>query len=216
MAGRRRARRLGVTMRQAPAQGYRELRDALARDWHAFLAAALPEVAWMPVPNVGKAARHVAESWDLDGLVLSGGEDVGKATARDRTEAELLDCFLKRRLPVLGVCRGLQFMQRHFGGRLSRIPGLAHVARRHPVEIIAGSVPAMERRGSLSVNSYHGIGIRRNDLAAPFRAFAVSPDGFVEGAVIPGTRVLGVMWHPERERPFTTFDRALVRWLFGY
>lgn len=216
MAGRRRARRLGVTMRQAPAQGYRELRDALARDWHAFLSAALPEVAWMPIPNVGEAARHIAGSWDLDGLVLSGGEDVGKAPARDRTEAALLDCFLKRRLPVLGICRGFQFMQRHFGGRLSRIPGLAHVARRHAIELTGSNVPVPGRRGSLTVNSYHGIGIRHDDLAAPLEAFAVSADGFVEGAVAPAARIIGVMWHPERERPFKSFDRALVRRLFGY
>ncbi|MGH8661183.1 MAG: gamma-glutamyl-gamma-aminobutyrate hydrolase family protein [Burkholderiales bacterium] len=216
MDGRRRARRLGVTMRQAPAQGYRELRDALARDWHAFLAAALPEVAWTPIPNVGAAARRFADSWGLDGLVLTGGEDVGKVAARDRTEAELLDRFLKRRQPVLGVCRGLQFMQRHFGGPLARIPGDAHVARRHPVELIGRSIPVTGRRGSLSVNSYHGIGIRQDDLAAPFRAFAISADGFVEGAVVPGAAIVGVMWHPERERPFKSFDRALVRWLFGY
>jgi putative glutamine amidotransferase len=107
-------------------------------------------------------------------------------------------------------------MQRHFGGLLSRIPGEAHVARRHAVELIESNLPVTGRRSGLSVNSFHGIGIRQNDLAAPFKAFAMSTDGFVEGAIVPGAPIVGVMWHPERERPFKTFDRALVRWLFGY
>jgi putative glutamine amidotransferase len=203
-------------MREAQAHGYRELRDALARDWHAFLAAALPEVAWIPVPNLGSGAARFADTWRLDGLVLSGGEDVGKTSPRDRTEAQLLESFLRRRRPVLGICRGFQYIQRHFGGPLSRIPGDAHVGRRHAVELLEDGIPVAWRHGALMVNSYHGIGIRRRDLAPPFQPFAVTPDGFVEGAVVPEARILGVMWHPERERPFKTFDRVLVRWVFGY
>lgn len=203
-------------MREAQAHGYREPRDALARDWHSFLAAALPEVAWIPVPNLGVGAGRFADSWRLDGLVLSGGDDIGKPGPRDRTEAQLLESFLKRRRPVLGICRGFQFIQRHFGGRLSRIPRGAHVATRHAVELLDSGIPVTGQRGRLAVNSYHGIGIRRHELAPPFRAFAVTPDGFVEGAVVPEARILGVMWHPERERPFKPLDRALVRWVFGY
>jgi putative glutamine amidotransferase len=66
------------------------------------------------------------------GLVLTGGEDVepkryGEAPspalgavqpARDEAEFRVLDCAVRRRMPVFGICRGLQVMNVHFGGTL--------------------------------------------------------------------------------------------------
>jgi N5-(cytidine 5'-diphosphoramidyl)-L-glutamine hydrolase len=216
MAARKRAWRVGVTMRETRAQGYHELRDALSRDWPTFLAAALPEVAWVPVPNIGPSVERFAMSWNLDGLVLTGGDDVGQSKDRDLTEATLLELFMRRRRPVLGVCRGFQFIQSHLGGRLARVSAKAHVGRRHTVEVLADTTPVACRHGRTTVNSFHGIGIRQSDLAPPLQAFAVTFDGYVEGAIISESGVLGVMWHPERERRLKALDRALVRWLFGY
>lgn len=214
MATRGRARRIGVTMRETHPQSYREPRDALARVWGAFLAYALPEAAWMPVPNLGLGVRDYAERWGLDGLILSGGEDPGRCPVRDRSERELLRWALAGHRPVLGVCRGFQLMQQHFGGRLARIDGGAHIARPHPVQLLPGAGPLGKRIRRLTVNSYHGLGIRQRALAAPLQALALTADGYVEAAISPG--FLGLMWHPERHRPARAFDRALVRWAFGY
>ena len=72
-------RRLGITMRIVHAENYREPRDALAQDWHRFMAVAL-RLVWLPVPNLGpEDSRRFCERWRLDGLILSGGEDIGAA-----------------------------------------------------------------------------------------------------------------------------------------
>ena len=66
---------------------YAQARDALAHDWAVFLAAALPGVAWMQLPNLG--GEHIVpycEQWEIDRLILSGGEDIGVSALRDQTE----------------------------------------------------------------------------------------------------------------------------------
>nr|MBP6802004.1 gamma-glutamyl-gamma-aminobutyrate hydrolase family protein [Zoogloea sp.] len=118
--------RIGVTSRIVEAQGYREARDALAHDWAVFLAAALPGVAWMQLPNLG--GEHIVpycEQWEIDRLILSGGEDIGVSALRDQTELRLLDWAEVRGVPVLGICRGMQLIAHRAGTGL--IPVAAHV-----------------------------------------------------------------------------------------
>lgn len=216
MANRRRARRIGVTMRETQPLSYREPRDALAREWGALLAAALPEAMWLPVPNLGAGVRDYAERWGLDGLVLTGGEDLGACAARDRTERQLLQWCLQAHRPVFGVCRGLQMLQHHFGGPIARIAGRGHVARPHAVVISMRCCPVPLRSARMTVNSFHAYGIRERALAAPLEVLATTRDGYVEAAIASGPRLAGVMWHPERGRSLRAFDRALLRWTFGY
>ena len=208
--------RLGLTMRAVTAPNTGEVRDALAQDWTAFLAHALPEAIWMPIPNLGAAAPRAARAWGLDALILSGGNDVGAAPPRDETEHALLDYFITAGRPVFGVCRGLQMLHDYFGGALARCPADAHVATRHPVRLTA-DVNGLALGGtSVEVNSYHGFGIRASAVRSPLRALALTADDWAEACDWPGRPVMGVMWHPERETPFSDLDRALLRHTMGF
>lgn len=201
-------------MRETRETRYPEWRDALARDWSAFMHAALPECAWLAIPNIGAAAVAYFDAWKLQGLILTGGEHES-AGARAETETALLAMALERRLPVFGVCAGLQRLQSHLGGELSCCPGSSHVGRRHAVGYDpAGPTPGTGA-GPREVNSFHRQGIAAGRLATPLVAFALTDDGWVEGAWSEDPRLAGVMWHPERERPFHDGDVALVRRVFG-
>jgi putative glutamine amidotransferase len=208
MASERARLRLGLTMRTAGAPDYHEPRDALARDWAGFMAFALP-------PNLGEAAVDQARDWRLDGLVLTGGDDLGDSQLRDQTETALLDHALASGLPVFGVCRGLQMIQRHFGGNLEPCSRERHVATRHRVTFRSdlGYVPIRERQAE--VNSFHGFGVPSGAVKPPLAVFAESDEGWAEGLFCPGRPLAAVMWHPERERPYRDLDRKLVRALFG-
>lgn len=159
----------------------------------------------------------------LDGLVLAGGSDVwpghyGEAAlrpewegerARDEYEHALLESFLAKDKPVLGVCRGLQLINVALGGSLHQdIPTCVPDAVRHRDQPtydrnehalvvegawLSGVLGVAEGR----VNSVHHQAIAR--LAPGLVVEARSADdGLIEAIRSPAHRFLvGVQWHPE-------------------
>ncbi|MFT3733893.1 MAG: gamma-glutamyl-gamma-aminobutyrate hydrolase family protein [Rhodocyclaceae bacterium] len=198
--------RIGISMREANASGYDEPRDALARNWGVFLATVLPDAAWLPVPNLGAAGvQKFCEQWQLNALILSGGEDVGTSPLRDETERALLALATRHQWPVLGVCRGLQLMWLEYGGTLGKRDG--HAGARHGMQ---GS--------PRELNSFHHNTLDESGWQAPatLRVFARAQDGSAEGVAFgQPCRWLGVMWHPEREATAHPDDMDMLQGLFA-
>jgi len=181
-----------------------ERRDALDQAWGATLdrLAGRPVMA-LALANRPDAAAALLDHWRPQWIVLSGGNDLGEAPERDRTEGLLLDYAAAHAVPVLAVCRGMQRMQQHLGGNLVRLAG--HVRCSHVVRPAAsGALP------ELTVNSYHQWGIRADSLATGLQALYLHDDGSVEAARHRSLPWLAVMWHPERSVPG---DPAAVAWL---
>jgi N5-(cytidine 5'-diphosphoramidyl)-L-glutamine hydrolase len=208
-------RRMGLTMRCTIAQDYEEPRDALAWDWADFMATVLPEAGWLPIPSLGSAVAEYALRWRLDGFILTGGEDLGIIPQRDRTEYALLDYALKQDLPILGICRGLQVLQTFLRGRLTPCAGNIHRGKRHEILFSAEAMSIGIQPGRAEVNSYHQWGIRSEDMAGSLVGFAYDGNGWVEAALGRSVKMLGTMWHPEREEPLQSFDIHMVRRFFG-
>ena len=155
----------------------------------------------------------------VDVLLLCGGEDVDPSRyktkpsprlgevnlRRDAWEWLLLDEAVKRRLPVIGICRGCQLINVYFGGTLwqdlpSERPGeVVHRGKgaHHDIQIVAGSRLARSLGlNSSRVNTIHHQAVR--DLAPGFRAVAFAPDGVVEAIESDTLPVVGVQFHPEK------------------
>jgi N5-(cytidine 5'-diphosphoramidyl)-L-glutamine hydrolase len=181
----------------------RERRDALDQAWAGFLAGC--GLLAIPVPNHQSALAMIASA-DIAGLLLTGGNDLavygGPAPERDAVEEGMVSGALERRLPVLGVCRGMQVLQHRFGVGLDLVGG--HVACEHP---IAGD------DGPRVVNSFHRWAARTS--CGPLRVTARAADGVVEAVAAPELRLLGIMWHPERTRVADPLDVALFRQHFA-
>ncbi|MCA9408037.1 MAG: gamma-glutamyl-gamma-aminobutyrate hydrolase family protein [Candidatus Omnitrophica bacterium] len=210
-----RQKRIGITMRVDQAQGYSERRDALAQDWQVFMKFALPEVHWMPIPNIGEQIVDFIKEWNLEGIIFSGGNDIGSNEQRDMTEREILSFALSNKFSIFGVCRGLQLLQTYFGGRIETCSSEIHVARKHKVDLINNDFYDSQWPREIIVNSYHNFGIKEEALNNKLISFARTNDGWVEGVVVKDYPIVAVMWHPERGRPFREFDRELVRKCFG-
>lgn len=196
-------------MRSSHETQYREYRDALARDWYAFMHSFLPEALWMPLPSLGEDTPEFMEEWGINGLILTGGQAIGDDPVRDESEFLMLDWAVARNIPVLGVCRGLQVLQTRQKGGLVRIEG--HVGMRHDVELLT-AFPAPP--GLVTVNSYHTYAIPEESLADGLTPLAGDETGMIEAAQLDGAPVAGVMWHPERESTPAAHDLILVRRLF--
>ena len=195
-------------MRVTNARHYDEPRDSISHDWIRCLG----DWGWVPalIPNGVDDPARFLDGLEVDVLILTGGDDLGASPARDKTETTLLSHALEVGLPTLGVCRGMQLINRHFGGDMARIEG--HVARPHVVSFAPEWHTVYGRE--VTVNSYHELGISAGSLAKPLSGFAFDADGCIEGLVHPDHGVAGVMWHPERN-PGSPGDAVLLSNLAG-
>lgn len=142
----------------------------------------------------------------------SGGDP-----ARDALETRLLADALARRLPVLGICRGQQLLNVHFGGSLHQDlrgfyvedPETRTILPRKRVLTEPGTRLAAVLGAEARVNALHRQGV--DGLGEGVRVAARDRNGIVqaiEHASLPF--VLGVQWHPEY-LPQVPSQRAIFR-----
>jgi len=205
------ARRLGLTMRVDRCREDGEQRDALAADWASALARALGDVPWVPIPNLGPQTERFLQAWEIGAVILTGGNDVSACPIRDETERAAVAYCLRTGLPVLGICRGLQFLQVYFGGSLRPAPETHWGGRSHPLEICGARARAMLGHARIVVPSFHRHGVLAEELSDALEPWALSGDGFVEGLFHRTAPVMAVQWHPERRLPDPEIAVRLLR-----
>ncbi|MET9326627.1 gamma-glutamyl-gamma-aminobutyrate hydrolase family protein [Tsukamurella sp. NPDC003166] len=229
--------RMGLIEGAHPGYGDR-LTDAFFTDFAVRIARA----GGVPVMLPYDADPEELCEW-LSGVVITGGQDVhprywgGDESVvkdiapesdpnahdhhRDDFESATVRAALDARIPLLGVCRGLQVLNVTLGGTLvpDLPPGpvrhlmetgpLSDGAPEHVVDFEPGSLAHSVFGASRRTNSWH-----HQAVDACGRGLVVTgrtPDGVVESVELPGSEVLGVQWHPEwMETP----DGAL-EWLVG-
>jgi len=204
-------KKIGITMRSSNAKNYDEPRDALARGWYRFLQHMDWGDNWILLPNLGTDILSYVEKWGIEGIVFSGGDDFGADLERDITEQALLSYCVVNNLPVLGVCRGAQLINRYYGGELEKTSTELHVANRHSIKCIP-SLPWNESAQLSDVNSYHSnkLSLPLPDSLQGFAFFEQECEGFYH----LDNLTVGVMWHPEREEIISQFDKLMFQWLF--
>jgi putative glutamine amidotransferase len=143
-------------------------------------------------------------TWLLRKLSGKFGRHGGGDPARDALETRLLAAALDRGLPVLGICRGQQLLNVHFGGSLHQDlrsfyvedPETRTILPRKRVITEPGTRLAAVLGPETRVNALHRQGV--DTLGNGIRVAARDRNGIVqaiEHAAPP--LVLGVQWHPE-------------------
>jgi putative glutamine amidotransferase len=161
----------------------------------------------------------------MDGFVFSAGSDLCPETYnedyldqskwpgdlyRDQYEYKILDHCMAHKVPILGICRGIQIINAYFGGSLyqdlvsegqvQHRDGKQYDQRHHGIRLIEGGY-LDSLFGPLKnpcVNSVHHQSIHR--LAQGFNIEAVSEDGLVEAISFHDMKehfILATQWHPE-------------------
>lgn len=156
----------------------------------------------IPVSNFTRPDESILKQADL--LILTGGGDLpakyytetvsaNEQPERDKTEHFLFEYAVKHRRPVLGICRGMQFINALMGGKTvknfvckeTRTCGTDHIIKSETEALI--------------VNHYHNDFIRPENLAKELTPlFFDEGNGTVEIFVCPEKKILAFQYHPER------------------
>ena len=190
-----------ITQRCDKIDGRDETRDALDVRW----AKILFDLGFIPLPVCSELAGSIEylEQLKPDGILLSGGNDIGAAPKRDQLEKELLDYAKANNLPVLGVCRGMQMLNNYYDGSLVEMAG--HVGGSH---LLTGEWA--KKFGYQKVNSYHNHAVTAETLAQSLESLAITADGVIEAVKHSTLPWIGIMWHPEREPTLNNADKKLL------
>ncbi|MEG1684156.1 MAG: gamma-glutamyl-gamma-aminobutyrate hydrolase family protein [Oscillospiraceae bacterium] len=151
-----------------------------------------------------------------DGLLLPGGGDIDPARygqkrrgtprlnpTREAAEFALIDDFVQSKKPIFGICLGLQMLNVAFGGTLLQAIPKHEAGERetdcvHLVHAAAGSLLDRLYSADFLVNSFHRQAVDRlGEGLAPIGAAA---DGVIEAVQHETLPIVGVQWHPERNR----------------
>ncbi|CAN5217277.1 hypothetical protein BH09BAC1_BH09BAC1_11980 [soil metagenome] len=188
---------------------------------------ARPDVMPIMIPDL-EGEQMAAFLRDLDALVVQGGADMAPESYgeepiengrwrgdkyRDEYELALIDYFIKRGKPVMGICRGFQVLNVYFGGTLyqdiatQRPESIKHRDAveydqlNHEVALVEGTfLDALYTNDpSRLINSIHHQGVK--ELGKDLQVLATcKEDGLIEAFTNTGTdagQVIAVQWHPE-------------------
>ena len=170
-----------------------------------------------------------------DGIIISGGafdidpsyygEEVrGRIDRRDEDRTQLELCLarmaLKRNIPLLGICGGMQVMAVALGGKLIQDiatfnpQALEHEQPTDPAKpwhnvSLSGIFREIYQRDSIMVNSTHHQAVLPHEK---YSVAGIADDGIIEAIVVHDhTFALGVQWHPEllRDSLFSYFTKII-------
>ena len=178
----------------------------------------------IPMITCGRCAEEMADL--CDGLLITGGPDLepevyGEQPLNDtvkpmpeRTafEKPLFQAFLDRGKPILGICRGCQFINAVMGGTLYQDlveqKGWVHFNAqiRHEVYAEEGSVLYRLFGPKFRTNSTHHQAVKV--LAPGFHVTARSVEGIVEAYEHDTLPILATQFHPERLTGILWDDRT--------
>jgi len=127
--------------------------------------------------------------WDL--LVLSPGpgrpEDFGISGT--------IDAALKKKMPIFGVCLGVQAIGEYFGGQLGQLSQPAH-GRPSRVQIKGGRL-MRSLPNEIVIGRYHSLYVERDSMPDVLEVTASTEDGVAMAIEHKSLPVGGVQFHPE-------------------
>ena len=201
-------------------------------------------VEWIKGKNVTILDAYTIKNTDsilaiADGIILTGGEDVNPLEYndpgnmelcerinfyRDTLERKLFNFALNKKLPLIGVCRGMQMMNVANGGSLygdipteigTKVIHRDHGETMHEIAINCNNNYYKNlifplNKDTFLVNSWHHQGLKK--ISENLIIIAKSYDGLPEAAIMDTAIhpfMIGVQFHPERLGKFNPIHQRM-------
>ncbi|MDB9739759.1 gamma-glutamyl-gamma-aminobutyrate hydrolase family protein [Candidatus Pelagibacter sp.] len=146
-----------------------------------------------------------------DLIILPGGNDlIGKdklTKVRLKVEKKLIRYSINKKIALLGVCRGMQVINSYFGGRIKIFLGHMNVKTKIFFKEI------FFKQKTLKVKCFHNYCIKNKSTPREFEIIATDKDKNVEMFKHKQKKIIGVMWHPERETNYIKLNFIIKRLL---
>lgn len=198
--------KIAISSRIVESTSYNEKRDAISHDWPLFLEKINSHMIF--IPNTLTNVKDFLNDFCVNGIILSGGDNIGDNPERDNTEKEILNFAIENKIPLFGVCRGMQVINKYFGGFVEENSNSFHVGVSHNVDLVNKTIKSKIGKNSLLVNSFHRNIITPSTLGENLESFAITEkDQTIEGFFHNTFPIVGVMWHPERD---PTYENQLI------
>ena len=206
---------IAVTQRLVLNQNYYEMREALDVRWGELFK----KINFVPIIlPIEIQFKKYFNFLKIDGIILTGGNDLystNKNTMslkRDNFEKKLIKYGIKKNIPILGMCRGMEVIAEYFGADFKKVKN--QVGIRHKLKVNKTSKYFSHLSKISTVNSFHNYAI--NEMPLDFIESAWNKNGVVKAIEHKKYKIFGQMWHSERERLFDKNQINLIKNFFNY
>jgi len=202
--------------------------DVLEQDYSLFFSKNNIIPFLIPNTSTEEEIDQYFQMIPCEGIIFIGGNDVdpkmyGEETTRplslvpqrDKVELYLLKKAIKLNLPILGICRGMQFINVALGGKLERN---AHPIGEHLIEITDQKIKEEIEKEEIEeeksekkiiVNSFHNHSLTQKKLASKLIPFAMH-EKIIEGFYHSELPIIGIQWHPERKGSDEKINQLII------
>ena len=196
--------RIGITQRELKLSNQKETYDSLDQNW--FELANKCDIDLVLIPNRIINISDFIKKNKIKGFIFSGGGPITKNLGlnkkknnntnafRDITETKIFKICKERKIPILGVCRGMQSLNILFKGGITKIPGFVN-----KINYLKSfkSIYKNKYKVEKSIMSFHDYSITKNLLSKNLIPIYYSGRS-IQMLKSKNEKILGIMWHPER------------------
>lgn len=147
------------------------------------------------------------KNFKLDLIILPGGSDVNNKLPnklRVKSEIFLLKYAIKKKIPIIGICHGMQLINIFFKGKLSKVKNSMRVNKK-----IFLKKNSIFKEKIINGKCFYNFGIKEKYLGKGLMSLGVDSSNNIEIFKHNQLNIWGFMFHPEREKNFIKLNKII-------
>lgn len=206
-------KKIAITQRLIKNKNYKETREALDIKYCEMIHSCgfIPVILPYEI-NFKKYFENIG----INGVILSSGNDLyifnknELSKKRDKFEKKLLKYCIESKIPVFGICRGMQLIADFFGSTFKRVS--SEVKTKSNLVVNESSIYSKYLKKFDKVNSYHNFTIK--NLNNSLIISSINERQVIKSIEHSKHKIFGQMWHSERELKFDKRNLNLIKNFF--